>query len=364
MITLINNWLNRNFSDPQIIILSLMIIIGFFSIFMLGEMLAPVFAGVVIAYLLEGIVNGMQQCHVPRFPSVIIVFCVFLACMMLLTIGLLPALSRQIGQFVQQLPAIIAKGQKELIRLPERYPDFISEQQLRNVLDLLTSEITNLFQHIFSVSMASVKGIISVLIYLLLVPLLVFSFLKDKDKILNWITGLLPKERGLANKVWQEVNLQIGNYIRGKIWEILIVWGVTYATFSFMGLQFSMLLALFVGLSVIVPYIGATVMFFPVCLIAYFQWGFNSEFVTIFVALSVIQILDGNLLAPILLSEVVNLHPVAIIVAVLVFGGLWGIWGLFFAIPLATLVNAVLNVWIFHSKNTTISRNEKKLINT
>jgi putative permease len=59
-------------------------------------------------------------------------------------------------------------------------------------------------------------------------------------------------------------------------------------------------------------------------------------------AYSVIQLLDGNLLAPLLLSEVVNLHPVAIIVAVLLFGGLWGLWGLFFAIPLATLVQAVL----------------------
>ena len=60
------------------------------------------------------------------------------------------------------------------------------------------------------------------------------------------------------------------------------------------------------------------------------------------IAYGIIQIFDGNLLAPLLLSRVVNLHPVAIIIAILVFGGLWGIWGVFFAIPLATLVQAVL----------------------
>ena len=58
-----------------------------------------------------------------------------------------------------------------------------------------------------------------------------------------------------------------------------------------------------------------------------------------------IQFLDGNLLVPLLFSEVVNLHPVAIIVAVLLFGGIWGFWGVFFAIPLATLVKAVYNAW-------------------
>jgi putative permease len=64
------------------------------------------------------------------------------------------------------------------------------------------------------------------------------------------------------------------------------------------------------------------------------------------IAYAIIQILDGNLLAPLLLSEVVNLHPVAIVVAVLLFGGLWGLWGLFFAVPLATLINAVIKAWM------------------
>jgi len=62
-------------------------------------------------------------------------------------------------------------------------------------------------------------------------------------------------------------------------------------------------------------------------------------------AYAVIQLLDGNVLVPVLFSEVVSLYPVAIIIAVLVFGGIWGFWGVFFAIPLATLVNAVLRAW-------------------
>ena len=175
--------------------------------------------------------------------------------------------------------------------------------------------------------------------------LMVFFFLKDKDLILEWGSRFLPEERKLAAEVWQEVDQEIGNYVRGKMWEILIVWGASYITFVWLNLPFALLLSLFVGLSVLVPYIGATVMFIPVGLIAFFEWGWGGRFAYIMIALGIIQALDGNLLVPLLLSGVVNIHPIAIIVAVLVFGGLWGMWGLFFAIPLATLFHAVIKAW-------------------
>src|SRR5690606_39026749 len=83
----------------------------------------------------------------------------------------------------------------------------------------------------------------------------------------------------------------------------------------------------------------------PVALVAYFQFGWGSEFMWVMVVYGIIQGLDGNVLVPLLFSEAVNLHPVAIITAVLVFGGFWGVWGVFFAIPLATLIKAVFSSW-------------------
>lgn len=346
MFQLIRDWLDRHFSDPQMLMLGFLLIIGFVFIFLVGEMLIPVFAAVVIAYLLDGMVARLQDFHIPRIASVAVVFFLFMASLLILMIWLLPMLSGQIGQLLQQLPSMIAVGQNELLRLPERYPDFISEAQIRQILDFVGTELTNMARRILPLSVASVRSLISILVYLILVPLMVFFLLKDKSKILNWMTGILPPERGLAIEVWREVNQQITNYIRGKIWEILIIWTASYVTFKLLGLQFSMLISLFTGLSVLVPYVGVTVMILPVTLIAYFQWGLGSEFAYALIAYTVIQLLDGNLLAPLLLSEVVNLHPVAIIAAVLVFGGLWGVWGLFFAIPLATLVHAVMKAWL------------------
>ncbi|QTA91414.1 AI-2E family transporter [Desulfonema magnum] len=354
MLKLFRSWLNQYFADPQVIILGFLLSLGFVLIFIMGDMLAPVFISVVIAYLLEGMVSRLQRFRMPRLAAVIVVFLCFMACIVVMIIGLLPLLSEQIGDLVQKLPSMIEKGQKLVMNLPERYPGFISRQELEEIVNSLSSELTGLVkskltkvvQGIFSFSLASVKSIITFLVYSILVPLMIFFFLKDKKDILEWVAGFLPKDRGLATEVWNEVNKQTGNYVRGKIWEILIVWGVTYFTFRLFELDFTMLLSLFVGLSVIVPYIGATVMFLPVALVAYFQWGWGADFAYIMVALGIIQALDGNLLVPLLFSGAVNLHPVAIIIAILVFGGLWGLWGLFFAIPLASLSHAVVKAWL------------------
>jgi len=341
----IREWFQRYFSDPQVVILALLLLVGFVIVLTMGRMLTPVLAALVLAYLLDGVVIGMQSRSVPRIAAVSTVFVLFMVFVTFAMFVLLPRLSYQVTQLFNQLPNIIGKGQEVIMRLPSRYPDLISQAQVQDLTNAIRAELAGLGQNVVSMSVASVVGVITLLVYLILVPVLVFFFLKDKHRIIGWMSNYLPRDRALSASVWQEVNGQIANYVRGKIWEILIVGAVTYITFLFMGLQYAVLLSTLVGLSVVIPYIGAAAVTLPIAAIAFFQWGWSPEFWYIMVAYGVIQALDGNVLVPLLFSEVVNLHPVAIIIAVLVFGGLWGFWGVFFAIPLATLVKAVLRAW-------------------
>ena len=215
------------------------------------------------------------------------------------------------------------------------YPQIFNEGQVNDILSAISGQVKTLGQKFLSFSLASIPVLFTLVIYLFLVPLLIFFLLKDKSIILEWFKGYLPREHGLASKVWEEMDRQIGNYVRGKIAEIAIAGGVTYIVFLIMGLNYSMLLAVLVGLSVIIPFIGAAAVTVPVVMIAYFQWGWSEEFAYLMLAYGIIQALDGNVLVPLLFSEAVNLHPIAIIMSVLVFGGIWGLWGVFFAIPLA-----------------------------
>ena len=343
---IISDWFQRFFNDPQAVILTVVLVLGTSVILFMGRDLAPVLASIVIAYLLEGVVQFLRSgLRLPRLLGTILVFVLFLAFVLFLLFGLLPLASRQLTQLIQQFPNMIVKGQNLLLSLPALYPEFITEAQVLGVINAVKAEIATWGQNALSWSLAAGMGVITITIYLVLVPLLVFFFLKDKDLILAWLHGFLPRDHTLAQQVWREVDRQMGNYVRGKFLEILVVWVATYVAFVYMGLQFAMLLALMVGLSVIVPYIGAVVVTVPVALVAFFQWGWSSEFLWLLGVYLIVQGLDGNVLVPLLFSEVVDLHPIAIIAAVLVFGGLWGFWGIFFAIPLATVVQSILKAW-------------------
>ncbi len=150
------------------------------------------------------------------------------------------------------------------------------------------------------------------------------------------------------------MNQKIGAYVRGRVIEIIIVSIVAVIAFALLGLQYAFLLGVLLGLSVIVPYIGAIVVTIPIAIVGLMQWGLSAHFAYLMIVYAIIITLDGNLLVPLLFSEAMDLHPIVIILSVLVFGGIWGFWGIFFAIPLATLVKTVLNAW----PKARISQNE------
>lgn len=240
---------------------------------------------------------------------------------------------------------MISEGQKYLLTLPEQYPEIIQASQIETFIASVKEKLVEWGELALKASLNSISDLVALMIYLILVPLMVFFFLKDKSDLLASATSFLPQERRMATQVGKEMNQQILNYIRGKVIEILIVGISTTIAFILLDLQYAVLLGVLVGLSVLVPYVGATVVTIPVFLVALFQFGYSNELGYVMLAYGVIQALDGNVIVPLLFSEAVNLHPVTIIIAVIFFGGLWGFWGVFFAIPLATLVKAVLNAW-------------------
>ena len=229
---LLKDWFRRSFSDPQVVILGLVLVVGFAVIVGLGKWLAPMFASIVIAYLLEALVSRLQKTGMPRLPSVIIVFLLFMTVLFFLTFGLVPIVIRQLTALVQQFPNYIAQGQELLKQLPEAYPQMISEEQIQIIITQLGQEMAVWGQQALSWSLASVASVIGLVIYLVLVPVLVFFLLKDKSLIVFWIANYLPKERTLVNRVWSESEAQIANYVRGKVTEIVIVGSVTYITFN------------------------------------------------------------------------------------------------------------------------------------
>ncbi|WP_032092536.1 MULTISPECIES: AI-2E family transporter [Pasteurellaceae] len=346
MLEMLRNWYNRRFSDPQAMALLAILLFGFVAIYFFSDLLAPLLIAIVLAYLLEWpirILNEKLKC--PRLLATVLVLGSFTGLVLVASLVLIPTLVNQTVNLFSDLPHMFNRLNEWLLSLPEDYPEVVDYQMVDAIFSSIKSKILGFGESALKFSVSSILSLVTLGIYAFLVPLMVFFLLKDKQELMTYISGFLPRNRTLAYKVWQEMQLQIANYIRGKIFEILIVAVITYVIFLFFGLNYPLLLAVAVGLSVLIPYIGAVLVTIPVVLVAIFQFGATPTFWSLMIAYLVIQLLDGNLLVPFLFSEAVNLHPLTIIVAVLIFGGLWGFWGVFFAIPLATLVKAVVHAW-------------------
>ena len=345
MFKVLRDWVQRYFSDEEAVVLAVLLTLAFTVVLTLGGMLAPVLAGMVLAFLMHGLVHALERLRVPSGMAVGLVFALFMGALALFILVLVPLLWRQLITLFNELPGMLGKWQSLLLLLPERYPHLVSDEKELQDIEAARGEIGKFGQWALTFSLSSLPLLVNIMIYFVLVPILVFFFLKDREMIGRWVSGYLPRERTLLTRVAQDMNRQIANYIRGKVIEIFICGVATYLAFVALGLNYAALLALLVGLSVVVPYVGAVVVTVPVTLIALFQWGWGDQFIYLMVVFGIIQTLDGNVLVPLLFSEAVSLHPVAIICAVLLFGGLWGFWGVFFAIPLATLFKAVLDAW-------------------
>ena len=345
MLDVLKRWYQTRFSDPDAVTLFLLLVACFAVLWLFGDLLAPLLVALVMAYLLEWPVSRLQRLGLSRTLGTSLILLLFIALTVMAFLGLIPTLVSQGINLAKESPSMLAHAQDYVRTLPEQYPELINVTLVETIIDNIRQRILAGGEQLVSASLSSLINVVAILIYAILVPLMVFFMLKDKQVLMGGLRRFLPRNRTLVNRVWVEMNDQIINYIRGKVIEILIVGVATYIPFALMGLRYSVLLAVAVGFSVLIPYIGAVAVTVPVAMVALFQWGLTPDFAWLMVAYLVIQALDGNLLVPVLFSEAVNLHPVAIIIAVLVFGGLWGFWGVFFAIPLATLVKAVINAW-------------------
>ncbi|GAB1264642.1 AI-2E family transporter [Aurantivibrio infirmus] len=345
MINIFRNWMNRYFADEEAVLVVILLAAAVVLMMTLGDILAPIIASVIIAFLMEGMVARLKGIGVPHIVAVVIALLVVVGAIIVLLFVLLPGMWNQISNLVAEVPGMVSEMRRVALLLPEQYPNVFSESFVDESITNTNRQLSTFSNSVLSFSVAKLPLLIAVAIYIVLVPILVFFFLKDGKKILSWLGRFLPNNRPVMTQIWVEMNIQIANYVRGKAIEILIVTSVSYLSFALLGLNYALLLAITVGMSVLIPYIGAVVATIPIALIGFFQWGWSSELMTVIIVYGVIQMLDGNVLVPLLFSEAVNLHPIAIILAVLFFGGIWGFWGVFFAIPLATLTKAIITAW-------------------
>ena len=334
---------NYFYEEEQFAALFLLIIAGILLYF-IGSTITPIFVSILIAYLLNGVMNFFEGKNYSKKTAFYFSFTIFLVFYLIVLVSL-PYVTGQIASLINELPAIVAFVQNLFDNLIIRYPNFFTTEQVEEIFASSTSFIPSIAEQVLIQLNTGFSAIMNALIFLILTPILVFFFLKDKSEMLSYVTYFLPNKRILLSQIWSDLNIQLFGYVRGKALEMIIVGSVTTLAFLILGVNYSVILGILVGMSVLIPLFGAILVTIPVVAIGLFQWGLDTSFFIFLFVYLLIQILDGNVLFPLLMGNEVNLHPVLIILAILVFGGIWGFWGLLLAVPIATLIRAVFKVW-------------------
>lgn len=344
MLNFLKKLVNRFFFNEETIYFSIFLFTCFCLLFFFGGILLPILLSLVIAFLLNGLVRTLENYRFPRWLSLSLTLLIFFGIYLSFFITL-PSIGSEINSFIQTLPNIVGSLQLALHNFSTSYPEIFSQDEINSIFVNLSSQVNSLLSQALSQIAGTVTFAFNALLYAILIPLMVFFFVKDKETLLPLISFLTPQEEGLMDSIFSEMNEQLYNYVTGKLIEISIVTCVTYIVFSWLALPYTFLLAMLVGLSVIIPFFGAILVTIPVLLVGLYEWGISSDFYWLLGLYLIIQVLDGNLLVPLLFSARNNLHPVIIVISVLFFGGIWGFWGLFFAIPLATFIKAIVTSW-------------------
>jgi putative permease len=341
----VNKVLKNIFSNEETIIFSLAILLFFLVISFFGSILTPFMISIVVAYLLVGMQKKIQSYDVSANVALIITFSVFIITGAALLIWLVPLLYIQLQAFILDVPNLINNFLDFISGLPAKFPDLVSSEQISIFFQAVSEEVSAIAQNIVKSSISGIQSAITFLLYIILFPILVYFFLFDRKNIIEGFIKIIPGKREMLTNIWAEMDIQLSNYVRGKTIEIFIVGIAAAIIFASLGLKYSALLSVLVGLSVIIPYVGAFLVTIPIVVVGLLQFGLGTEFYLLIGLYLLLQALDGNLLVPIIFSETVKLHPVVIILAVFIFGSMFGFWGVFFSIPIATFIKAVWNAW-------------------
>ena len=227
-VDVLGGWVNRYFSRPDAIFLIAALLVVSLVLYTLAGALAPVLTGLVLAFLLQGLVGRLERLGSPRLLAITVAMIVLIGTVSTAVLLVVPLLWQQAADLLALAPTLIGMLRDGLSSLSEAFPEFITEEQIRGVVNESSKELGNLSASLLESAFSQVFSLFGLLIYLVLVPISVFFLLKDKELLMTHMASLLPKDRPLLDAVGSEMNAQLGNYVRGKVIEILVVGTVTF----------------------------------------------------------------------------------------------------------------------------------------
>ncbi|WP_226583267.1 AI-2E family transporter [Halobacillus litoralis] len=338
-----SKWLRR-FTIFFITLLSLLLLAWLFPYYdhvlvMIGKVLLPFLLALVLSLLLHPLVRMLEKAGFTRTIAILIIFIIFFS---LLTLGLykgIPRLLDQLKLMNEHLPILVESYQgwtKQLYAQTERLPDGLHQK-----LDDGFSDFEDWISSKVMVVFTGLSGLFNFLLFIAVIPVMTFYFLKDYKGIGESALRLMPVSwHHEAKRLAKELNHSLGGYIRGQLLISFFVGVIATISFWVIDLPYPLVLGLIAGLTNIIPYFGPLLGAGPAVVIA-LTVSINTLIFTL-VVIIIIQVIEGNLLSPFIMGKSIHIHPLFIIFALLLGGELAGIPGLILAVPVLTCIKVIV----------------------
>ncbi|WP_010531081.1 AI-2E family transporter [Lentibacillus jeotgali] len=314
----------------------------------LWHLLLPFLIAVLIAYLLYPIIQKMHKHGLPKSLAILLIYMLFFGGAGYLIYRIYPAVIEQTSDLQEQLPQMIEMYRNIIYSLYE-YTSFLPET-VHDRMDGLISEAETYIEDLLTDLVRSFTKIFDMIIVITVIPVLVFYILKDFETIKKYVKKWIPwKYHERTRILCQSIDEGLGSYIRGQLIVCLFVGVTAFALFKFLDIPYALLLAIIMGLTNIIPYFGPIIGAIPAVAITATISGKLVLFVL--AGIFAIQVIDGNLLSPYIVGKSINIHPIAIIFALLLGGQLSGVIGMILAVPVLAVLNVVISHTISVRKN-------------
>ena len=313
----------------------------FLAIYTLSPVLMPFVAGMILAYLLDPLVDRVEKIGIRRSLSTFFVLIIFFVCSVGSSLLLLPVILNQLSNLTSFLPTLIS-NLEPFIRQARSLVDNAIKADSSNQLPLPVADILNWAGGFLTEIISSSLAFANLLSLIIITPIVAFYLLRDWDLIIKKVKSWMP----IAQKVRiveqvSKVDRSLSALVRGQGTVCLILALYYSVSLTAVGLQFGILIGIFSGIVSFIPFVGAI-------LGAIFSIGFSiiqfDTYTPIFFVAGIFlvgQVVEGNFLTPKLIGEAVGLHPVWVIFALLTGATLFGFLGVLLALPIA-VVAAVL----------------------
>ncbi|WP_188453554.1 AI-2E family transporter [Virgibacillus oceani] len=306
----------------------------------LFHLLAPFIVSGLIAYLLFPVIKKIHSYHIPKSLAILFIYILFFGGIGYLIYRVYPAVLHQLKDLTEQLPLLIDMYEDLIYQLYE-YTSFLPEA-VHDKMDQLIIGVETSLENLLGKLIGGFTKIFDMIIFLTVIPVLVFYFLKDFSKIKNYFKKWIPvRYHEQSSKLFHAIDESLGNYIRGQLIVCLFVSITTFVAFQLLHIKYALLLAIIMGLTNIIPYFGPIIGAVPAVAITLTMSAKLIVFVLL--AIFIVQLIESNLLSPYIVGKSIDIHPIAIIFALLLGGQIGGVIGMIAAVPLLTILKVIVS---------------------